>query len=85
MQHLTFCCVGDHQQNGIYELIIKYLALYLQTLVLHAEIYYPEYITVILWTFVLVASADRMNNLHVEMNGKTPEMKFQTQLDQLLG
>ena len=26
--------------------------------------------------FALVTSADRMNNLHVDMNGKTPEMKF---------
>ena len=29
-----------------------------------------------LWPFALVASSDRMNNLHVDMNGKTPEMKF---------
>ena len=29
-----------------------------------------------LWTFSLVASADIMNNLLVDMNGKTPEVKI---------
>ena len=29
-----------------------------------------------LWSFDLVASADRMNNLHVDMNVNTPEMKI---------
>ena len=29
-----------------------------------------------IWPFDLVISADRMNNLHVDMNGKTPEIKF---------
>ena len=47
-----------------------------RTLVLHAQRYWPEYITTMLWTFSLVAYADRMNNLHVDMNGKTLEMKF---------
>ena len=28
-----------------------------------------------LWKFDLVASADIKNNLHVNMNGKTPEIK----------
>ena len=28
------------------------------------------------WTFALVAAAHRMNNLHVDMHGQTPEMKF---------
>ena len=28
------------------------------------------------WPFALVASADRINNLHVDMHGQTPEMKF---------
>ena len=52
---------------------------------LHTQHYWQEYITTMLWKFALVASADRMNNLHIDMNGKTPEMKFQTQLDQPLG
>ena len=28
------------------------------------------------WPFALVAAADRMNNLHVDMHGQFPEMKF---------
>ena len=47
-----------------------------RTPVLHSQRYWPEYITTMLWPFSLVASTDRMNNLYVDMNGKTPEMKF---------
>ena len=36
----------------------------------------PEYITTMFWPFALVAAADIMNNLHVDMHGQTPEMKF---------
>ena len=28
------------------------------------------------WTLYLVAAADRMNNLHIDMHGQTLEMKF---------
>ena len=28
------------------------------------------------WPFALVEAADRMNNLHVDMHGQTPEIKF---------
>ena len=76
MQHLTFCGVGAHHQNGVAERIIKDLTLSSRTLVLNAQCHWPEYITIMFWPYALVASADRMNNLHVDMNGKTPEMKF---------
>ena len=76
MQNLTFCGVGAHHQNGISERIIKYLNLSSRTLVLHAHSHWPEYITTMFWPFALVAAADRMNNLHVDMHGQTPEMKF---------
>ena len=68
MQHLTFCGVGAYQQNGVFERIIKELNLYSRTLVLHNQHCWPEYITNMLWPFALVASADRMDNLHVDMN-----------------
>ena len=76
MQHLTFFGVGAHQQNGVCERIIKDLTMSSRTLVLHDQRFWPKYINTMLWPFSLVASADRMNNLHVDMNGKTPEMKF---------
>ena len=37
MQHLTFCGVGAHQQNGVSERIIKDLTLSSWTLVLHDQ------------------------------------------------
>ena len=45
-------------------------------LVLHAQRHWPEYITTMFWPFALVAAADRMNHLHVDMHGQTPVMKF---------
>ena len=29
-----------------------------------------------MWPFALLAAADRLNNLHIDLSGKTPEMKF---------
>ena len=29
-----------------------------------------------MWSFALLAAADRMNNLHIDMHGSTPEMKY---------
>ena len=76
MQNLTFCGFGAHNQNGVSEQIIKDLTLSSQTLVLHAQLHWPEYITTMFWPFALVEAVDRMNNLHVDMHGQTPEMKF---------
>ena len=47
-----------------------------RTLVLHAQRHWPEHITNMFWPFYLFAAADRINNLHVDMHGQTPEMKF---------
>ena len=69
MQHLTFCGVGAHQQDGVSGRIIKDLTYSPRTLVLHAQRYWPEYITTMLWPFALVAYVDKINYLHVGMNG----------------
>ena len=50
--------------------------LYSRNLVHHDQRHWPEYITTMFGPFALVAAADRMNNLHVDMHGQTPEMKF---------
>ena len=76
MQHLTFCGVGAHQQKVVSERIIKDLTFSSLNLVLRAQRFWPEYITTMIWHFALVVSVDKMNNLHVDMNGKTPEMNF---------
>ena len=79
MQHLTLCGVGAHQQNGVYGRIIKDLNLSSRTLVLCDQCYWPEYITTVLWSFALFAYEDTRNNPHVDMNDKTPEIKWDTQ------
>ena len=76
MQNLTFYGVGAHHQNGVSERIIKDLTLSSRTLVLHAQLHWPEYITTMSFPFALVAAVDIMNNLHVDMHGQTPEMNF---------
>ena len=73
---ITFCGVGAHHQNGVSERIIKDLTLSSRTLVLHAQRHWTEYITTMFWPFSLVAAADIMNNIHIDMHGQTPEMKF---------
>ena len=75
LQSVTFCEVGDHQQNGILESKIKHLSLADRTMLFHAQLHWPEYITIMLWRFALLAAADCMNNSHIDIEGKTPEMK----------
>ena len=48
IQHLTVCGVGAHQKNGVSERIIKDFTFSSRTLVLHAQRYWPEYITTML-------------------------------------
>ena len=66
------------QELFLSERIIKDLIFSSRTLVLHAQRHWPEYITNMFWPFSLVEAADRMNYLHVDMHGQTPEMNFQT-------
>ena len=75
-QSLNYCGVGAHHQNGIAEAKIKQLTLAARTMLLHAQRYWPEYITTMLWPFALLAAADRVNNLHIDIEGQTPDMKF---------
>jgi hypothetical protein len=75
-QHLTFCGVGAHHQNGIVERKIKDITLATRTILLHAMRYWPEYITTMLWPFAAKCIEDRINNLTVNDLGITPEMSF---------
>ena len=75
-QSLNYCGVDDHHQNGIAEAKIKQLTLSDRTMILHAQRYCPEYITTLLWPFVLLVAADHINNLHIDLERQTPDMKF---------
>ena len=56
--------------------MIKEITLLARTLLLHAQRHWPEYITIMLWPFALKAAADILNTLSVDLEGKTPNMKF---------
>ena len=38
--------------------------------------HWPEYITIMLWPFAAKCSEERMNNLNIDLNGETTDMKF---------
>ncbi len=74
MQCLSLCAVGAHHQNGIVKRLIKLLTLVSRTLLLHAQRLWPEYISTILWPLALKVAQDRLNQLNINLDGKTPEM-----------
>jgi len=76
MQRITFCGVGAHHQNGITENTIKQLTLVSRTILIHAQSHWPEYITTMFWPFALKAAQDRLNQLNMSLDGRTPDMKF---------
>ena len=76
LQRITFCGVGAHHQNGITKNTIKQLTLISRTLLVHAQGLWPEYITTMLWPYALKAAQDRINQLNIDLHGKTPDMKF---------
>ena len=45
-------------------------------MLLHAQHDWPEYITTMLWPFALLAAEVCMNNLHIDIEGKTLDMKI---------
>ena len=45
-------------------------------MLLHVIRYWLEYITIMLWPFAAKCAQERMNNLHVDLNLETPDMKF---------
>ena len=45
-------------------------------MLLHAIRYWPEFVTIMLWPFATKCAQDRMNNLHVDLNLETSDMKF---------
>ena len=75
-QTISFCGVGAHHQNGIIENKNKQLTLGARTLLLHGIRYWPQMIDTMFWPFAMKAYAERMNRLHMDSNGETPESKL---------
>ena len=75
-QKLTFCGVGAHHQNGIAERKIKDVTLIGRTILIHAMRYWPEYITIMFWPFAAKCAEERMNNLTINLDHETPDMRF---------
>ena len=48
LQTITFCGVGTHHQTGLFERVIKDLALTTRTLILHVKRHWTEMITTML-------------------------------------
>ena len=58
-QLISYIGVGAHHHNGIAENHIKQLTLTSRTLLLHANRFWPEAITTMLWAFALKTAAER--------------------------
>lgn len=75
-QKITFCGVGAHHQNGIIENKNKQLTLGARTLLLHGIRMWPQMIDIMFWPFAMKAFAERMNALHFDLDGNTPESRM---------
>ena len=75
-QSITFCAVGAHHQSGIIERTIGELTHDARTMLLHAERYWPEMISPLLWPYALKAAEYKHNHLRLDNNGKSRMQKF---------
>jgi hypothetical protein len=75
-QTIEFCGVGTHHQNGIVENRNKQLTQTARVLLLHGMRMWPQMVDQMLWPFAIKAAAERMNSLHIDTDGHTPESKF---------
>ena len=75
-QHITFCGVGAHHQNGIAEAKVKEVSYAARTLLLHAKRKWPTVITTVLWPYALQAAVDSHNRLSLDEDGLSPLEKL---------
>ncbi|KAL7467574.1 hypothetical protein ACHAXS_007815 [Conticribra weissflogii] len=76
MQRLSFCGMNAQHQNDITERMIKSLTLISRALLLHTQRHWPKYIMKMLWPLALKVAQDQLNQLNVNLDGKTPDIKF---------
>ncbi len=75
-QNIEFCRVSLHHQNGITENRNKQLTQTARVLLLHGMRMWPQMVDQMVWPFAIKAAAERMNSLHIDTDGHTPESKF---------
>jgi hypothetical protein len=75
-QTIEFCGVGAYHQNGIVENRNKQLTQTARVLLLHDMRMWPQMVDQMFWPFAIKAAAERMNSLHIDTEGHTPESKF---------
>ncbi len=75
-QTIEFCGVRAHHQNGIVENRNKQLTQVARVLLLHGMRMWPQMVDQMFWPFAIKAAAERINSLHIDTEGNTPESKF---------
>ncbi len=75
-QMVEFCGVGAHQQNGIVKNRNKQLTQTARVLLLHGRRMWPQMVDQMFWPCAIKAAAERMNSLHIDTEGQTPESKI---------
>jgi hypothetical protein len=70
------CGVGTHHQSGIIGNRNKQLTQGARVLLLHGMRMWAQIADQMFWPFAIKAAAERMNSLHINIDGNTPESKF---------
>ena len=80
-QTINFSCVEAQHQNGVAENTTKQLTLASRTMLLHAQRYWPEYISTMLWPFALLAALrphldELLRGRRVRRGGRVPHRRI---------
>ena len=76
-QHITYCGVGAHHQNGVAERYIRTMVEKTRTVLLNAHAIWPSFIEMELWTFAFRHVVNQWNNTpRFDLAYKTPDERF---------
>ena len=72
-QTISYCGIGAYYRKGIVEHKNRILTQGARTLLLHGIRMWPQMIDQMFWPFAIKGMAERLNSLHLNTNGQTPE------------